>query len=82
MERLQHLLYKAWRFWKDGIPIPLDLHADLMSLGFKPSEIEEAFEDGQKPEEIAWEVSNRVVLRLFGVQFREKDKDEDEEDEE
>lgn len=49
MQKLRWLIYKAWHYYRQGEPLPLDIYSALYDEGIVPDSVIEAFDEGFKP---------------------------------
>jgi len=46
---MRWLLYRVWRYYQAGEPLPIDVYGTLIRRGLSPEAIEEAFDEGHTP---------------------------------
>lgn len=49
---LRYLLYRAWHFYKQGEPLPVDLFIVLTRVGIDPEDLLKRFELGETPKQL------------------------------
>jgi len=51
--QLRYLIYLAYRYFRRGEPLPIDLYGALVRSGVSPEKLEACFEEGYSVKEIA-----------------------------
>lgn len=58
---LRRCVHRAWRCWRYGEPLPVDVYGSLLRLGIIPDSLTQAFASGKRPADILREYRYRTA---------------------